>query len=176
MAGTNRLEWPGGDGEMARRIRSHDWDETPLGPIEQWPQSLKTAIDLLLASGHATQLAWGAERTVFYNDAYAPMLGRRHPSALGLPFHEAWPDTWEEIEPLVARVFDGETMLFEYMPLLMTRDGYPENTWWNLSYSPVRDESGAVAGLLNVTMDVTGRIRAERDEACAHLGHPQPKD
>ncbi|MBV8848212.1 MAG: PAS domain-containing protein [Methylobacteriaceae bacterium] len=150
---------------MARRIRAYDWAATPLGPAENWPQSLKTAVDLMLASGHAMQLAWGPERTVLYNDAYAPMLGERHPSALGLPFRKAWPDIWREIEPLVERAFAGETVRFEDMPLVMTRHGHPEYTWWNFSYSPVRDESGAVAGLLNVTMDATAKVHADRADA-----------
>lgn len=159
---------------MAARVASHDWSATPLGPMRNWPQSLKTTVDLLLASGHAMQLAWGPERIVLYNDAYAPMLGDRHPAALGVPFKDAWPEIWDEIAPLVARVFAGETVKFEDMPLRMTRHGYPEDTWWTFSYSPVRDESGDVAGLLNVTMDVTARIRAqraerERDEANARV-------
>lgn len=151
-------------GEMARLVRDHDWSATPLGACEGWPQSLRTAVDIVLGSGHAMQLAWGAERIIIYNDAYAPMLGDRHPGALGLRFREAWPDVWTDIEPLVERVFAGETVRFEDMPLVMTRHGYPEETWWNFSYSPVRDESGAVAGLLNVTVDATGRVRAERAE------------
>lgn len=157
-------EWPLGESGMARRVRAHDWGATPLGRVEGWPQSLRTAVDILLASGHAMQLAWGPERIVLYNDAYAPMLGDRHPGTLGRPFPDAWPDIWTEIEPLVARVFAGETVRFEDMPLVMTRHGYPEETWWNFSYSPVRDESGAVAGLLNVTVDATGKVRGERAE------------
>lgn len=149
---------------MARRIQQYDWGATPLGRIERWPQSLKTSVQLMLASGHAMQLAWGPERTVLYNDAYAPMLGGRHPEALGVSFRAAWPDIWDEIEPLVARVFAGDTVRFENMPLMMTRRGYPEETWWNFSYSPVREESGAVAGLLNVTVDATAQMRAERAE------------
>ncbi|MBE7220848.1 MAG: PAS domain-containing protein, partial [Caulobacteraceae bacterium] len=150
---------------MAVRIRAFDWSATPLGPLGLWPQSLRTAVDIMLASGHAMQLAWGPRRTVLYNDAYAPMLGGRHPRVLGLPFPQAWPDVWTEIGPLVERVFAGETVTFEDLPLVTTRHGYPEDTWWSFSYSPVRDEAGAVAGLLNVAVDATGRIRAERAEA-----------
>jgi PAS domain S-box-containing protein len=167
--------WPPGTGEMAERIRSFGWSGTALGPAEDWPQSLRTAVEIMLASGHAMQLAWGHEGIVLYNDAYTPMLGNHHPAALGLPFHAAWPDIWAEIEPLVDRVFAGETVRFEDMPLVMTRHGYAEDTWWNFSYSPVRDESGAVAGLLNVTVDASPKVRArqaerERDEINARLG------
>lgn len=155
----------GDDRRMAELIADYDWASTPLGPIASWPQSQKTAVDIMLASGHAMQLAWGPERTVLYNDAYAPMLGDRHPAALGVPFSEAWPEIWEEIKPLVDRVFAGQTVRFEDMPLVMTRSGYPEDTWWTFSYSPVRNEPGEVAGLLNVTMEATARMRAARAEA-----------
>jgi signal transduction histidine kinase len=165
---------------MARRIRTHDWQSTSLGPIESWPPTLKTVVDLMLASGHAMQLAWGAERVVLYNDTYAPMLGTRHPGALGIPFKDAWPDVWDQIEPLVEQVFAGETVRFEEMPLIMTRKGYDEETWWNFSYSPVRDETGAVVALLNVTVEATAKHRAdqaerERDEAIARLARNETR-
>ncbi|MCE4226185.1 PAS domain-containing protein [Methylobacterium sp. C25] len=161
---------------MATRIRAHDWAGGPLGPIKGWPQSLRTAVEIIVGSGHAMQLAWGAERIVLYNDAYAPMLGERHPVALGRPFRDAWPDVWEEIVPLVDKVFAGETVRFEDMPLVMTRHGYPEETWWNFSYSPVRDEMGAVAGLLNVTVDATPKIRAEHAEAALRDSEARLRD
>ncbi|WP_165456250.1 PAS domain S-box protein [Paracoccus sediminis] len=154
---------------MAERTARHDWASTPLGAMKDWPQSLKTAVDVMLASGHAMQLAWGPDRTVLYNDAYAPMLGDRHPDALGAPFRKAWPDIWDRIAPLVDRVFEGETVRFEDMPLAMTRHGYPEDTWWSFSYSPVRNEAGTVAGLLNITVDATPRLRAERERDKARL-------
>ncbi len=159
---------------MSRRIRTHDWAGSALGPPERWPQSLRTAVDLMVASGHAMQLAWGPQRIVLYNDAYAPMLGDRHPDVLGLPFHEAWPEIWDEIRPLVDRVFAGETVRFTDMPLVMTRHGYSEDTWWNFSYSPIWEEGDGVAGLLNVTVDVSAKHRAdaaerERDVANARL-------
>jgi PAS domain S-box-containing protein len=158
---------------MAVRIRAHEWGTTPLGPIAGWPQSLRTAVEILVSSGHAMQLAWGTERIVLYNDAYAPMLGERHPAALGLAFRDAWPDIWKEISPLVDRVFAGETLRFEHMPLVMTRHGHTEDTWWTFSYSPVRDESGEVAGLLNVTADATGNVRAKQAEAALRKSEAQ---
>lgn len=164
------LQWPPGDSGMARLVRRHDWALTPLGPLARWPQSLRTAVDILLGSAQAMQLAWGPARTVLYNDACAPMLGARHPGALGLPFHQAWPDIWPEIAPLVERVFAGETIRFEEMPLVMTRHGYPEETRWTFSSSPVRDESGAVAGLLNVTVEATDKVRGAGAERALREG------
>ncbi|MEH3046288.1 PAS domain-containing sensor histidine kinase [Sphingomonas adhaesiva] len=152
---------------MAERLAAHDWPATPLGPRDGWPQSLRTAVDLMMASGHAMCLAWGAERTFLYNDAYAPMLGERHPAAFGARFEHVWADIWADIAPLVAATFRGETSTFQNMPLEMTRNGYPEETWWSFSYSPVRDEAGAVAGLLNVTLETTGSVLAERERDAA---------
>lgn len=125
----------------------------------------------MLASGHAMCVAWGEQGTFLYNDAYAPILGTRHPSALGKSFRDAWPDIWDEIEPLVVSTFDGNTSTFRDMPLVMTRNGYPEDTWWTFSYSPLRDDEGRVAGLLNVTLETTERVHAERqrDVAIARL-------
>jgi len=139
-----------------------DWAGTPLGPLEMWPQSLKSTVGLVLASGHAMCVAWGPDRTFIYNDAYAPFLGARHPSAMGKAFKEVWSDIWSDIAPLVERVGAGETVSFTDMPLVMTRNGYPEDTWWSFSYSPLFDETGAVAGLLNVASDATPRVLAER--------------
>jgi PAS domain S-box-containing protein len=107
-------------------------------------------------------IAWGPGGTFIYNDAYAPFLGARHPGAMGNAFKDVWSDIWADIAPLVDRVFTGETISFTDMPLVMTRNGYPEDTWWSFSYSPLRDETGAVAGLLNVTSDATPRVLAER--------------
>jgi two-component sensor histidine kinase len=162
---------------MADMLLAFDWDTTPLGPRSTWPASLRTTVDIMMASGHAMCLAWGPERTFLYNDAYVPMLGNRHPSAFGVTFCEAWPDVWDEIKPLVERTFAGETSTFRDMPLVMTRKGYPEETWWSFSYSPVRGENGGVAGLLNVTLETTGRVQAERDRdaASAELQHSEAK-
>ncbi|WP_239806845.1 PAS domain-containing sensor histidine kinase [Croceicoccus hydrothermalis] len=157
--------------DMVERVRIHDWSPTSLGPVEDWPQSLRTAVDIMLGSGHAMCIAWGSERVFLYNDAYVPILGSRHPEALGLTFAQVWPEIWDKIEPLVDSTFAGKTNSFRDMPLSMTRNGYVEETFWTFSYSPIRDESGAVAGLLNVTMETTQNVIAERqrDAALAEL-------
>lgn len=162
---------------LAERLRTHDWSATPLGPRETWPQSLRTAVDVMMASGHAMCLAWGPDRTFLYNPAYAPMLGARHPTAFGARFEDVWADVWADIAPLVDATFRGETATFQNMPLVMTRNGYPEETWWTFSYSPIRDEGGGVAGLLNVTLETTGSVLAERerDEAVAGLRRNEAK-
>lgn len=110
-------------------VDAHDWAATPLGSRAAWPQSLRTTVELMLASKHGMMLAWGSELTLFYNDAYAPFLGLRHPRALGRPFREVWSDIWADIEPLVARALKGEAVWFEDYHLVMERNGYPEDTW-----------------------------------------------
>ncbi len=107
-------------------------------------------------------LAWGSDLIFFYNDPYIPFLGARHPEAMGQRFENVWSDVWSEIQPLVQRALSGETVTMREMPLRMTRHGYAEETWWSFSYSPVRDESGAIAGMLNVAAEVTGQVLAER--------------
>lgn len=153
--------------DMKTLIRQFDWSSTPVGASQSWPQSLRTTVDIMLASGHAMCVMWGAERTFFYNDAYAPMLGQRHPGALGKSAPDVWSDVWSEIAPIVERTFAGQTCAFEELPLTMTRKGFAEITWWDFCYSPVLDEHGSVGGLLNVTSDVTHRVLAlrERDSA-----------
>jgi hypothetical protein len=86
-----------GGGELGERIRRHDWSNSVLGPLEQWPQALLTATNLIINSGQPMFIAWGAELTFIYNDGYAPILATRHPRALGLPFHEVWPEIWDDL-------------------------------------------------------------------------------
>jgi two-component sensor histidine kinase len=162
-SGASGLEGPPPSGQaMGDLTWQHDWSSTPLGPVDAWPPCLRTTVDIMLAAGHAMCLMWGPERIFLYNDAYAPMLGLRHPAALGRPAASVWTDIWTEIEPIVERTFRGETSAFEELPLTMTRHGFDEPTWWDFCYSPVRDEAGRVAGLLNVTMESTTRVVGQR--------------
>lgn len=162
---------------MGELLLDWDWAATPLGPLTEWSQALRSTVDTMMGSGHAMCLAWGTERVFLYNDAYVPMLGARHPQAFGGTFAQAWPEIWSEISPLVDLTYRGETSTFRDMPLLMTRNGYPEDTWWSFSYSPVRDEKGDIAGLLNVTLETTNRVLAEqaRDRAEAELSRNEAK-
>ncbi|MDR7193604.1 PAS domain-containing protein [Luteimonas terrae] len=157
-----QLEFLPGASAIAHRIAAHDWSATPLGPIAGWPQSLRTALGLMLESRFAMCLCWGPELTLFYNDAYAPHLGAKEPFALGRPLRVVWSDVWDEIRPLVDSVFAGTPTLHEDMPLTMQRNGFPEETYWTFSYSPVRDEHDRIVGLLNITTDVTRKVKNER--------------
>ncbi len=149
-------------GEMGRRIAAHDWSTTPLGPISDWPPSLRTTLSIMLGSRFAMCLGWGPELVLLYNDSYAPMLGAKDSNALGRPTQDVWSEVWDDVRPLVDSALAGEATWQEDMHLTMQRNGFPEDTWWTFSYAPVRDESGRVAGMLNIASDATSKVLNER--------------
>jgi len=116
----------------------------------------------MLSSAFPSYLAWGPELISFYNDAYVPILGTK-PDALGRPFEEVWSEVWEEIAPITARAMAGEASYFEDFPFTLVRSGSPEQTWFTFSYSPIRDESGGVGGVLCIVHETTARIVGERE-------------
>ena len=146
-------------GELGGLIWSHDWSATPLGPIAAWPDSLKAIISLMLNSPQPMWLGWGTDVTFLYNDAYIDVLSRsKHPWALGRPMVEVWAEIWDVCEPMVNRVYqDGEAIMRDDMRLFMRRGEMLEEVFYAFSYSPVRDESGNVAGLFCPNLDVTSR-------------------
>ena len=151
-----------GGGDVGALMRAHDWSRSPLGPPEQWPQSLKLVVGLLLNSKFPMFVAWGPELGFLYNDAYAEILGAKHPAALGARFQDIWSEIWPDISPLIDSAMAGEATYREDLPLLLNRRGYDEQTWFTFSYSPVRDESGAVAGMFCAVAETTGRVLADR--------------
>jgi len=151
-----------GDSEMARRMRETDWAATPLGDPETWPTGLKTPLAMMLTSRFEMWLGWGEELLYFYNDAYAPTLGIKHPNALGRPVREVWPEIRDDVEPLFRSVMqDGRPTWNKALPLLLERNGYPEETYHTFSYSPLRDE-GDIKGLMCVVTEETERVISER--------------
>ncbi len=145
-------------------MREQDWAGSSLGPPGLWPQSLRSVVNLMLGSAFPMFVAWGPTLSLLYNDAYAEVLGAKHPQALGRPFYEAWHDIRADIEPLVQRALGGEAFFVENLPLRMRRHGYDEDTWFTFSYSPVRNEDGAIAGLYCVCADTTAMVLAERHQ------------
>jgi len=148
--------------DMRAATAAFDWSATPLGPAATWPVALRTTIELMLSSRFAMCVAWGPEHIFFYNDAYASILGTRHPGALGRPMPRVWPDVWPDIEPLAEEALSGRPTWREDLHLVMTRKGYAEDTYWSFSYSPLRDDSGEIAGFLNVTVETTGKVENAR--------------
>ncbi|KYC41065.1 hypothetical protein WA1_23395 [Scytonema hofmannii PCC 7110] len=153
-----------GDGEMCALMRSHDWSQTPLGPVEKWPQSLRTTVSILLNSRYPMFTFWGPHLVKLYNDAYRPVLGlTKHPKALGRPALEVWPDIWDAIGPMVDRVIThGESTWSDNFQLFMHRSGYLEETYFTFSYSPIRDETGGIGGLFCACMETTKQVLSER--------------
>lgn len=151
-----------GGGKMGALMRSHDWSASPLGCPASWPQSLRTVVGLILNAKFPMFIAWGAELGFLYNDAYAEILGAKHPAALGGRFREIWSEIWNDIDPLIMRALAGEATYCENMPLMMQRRGYEEQTWFTFSYSPVRDESGGVAGMYCTCTETTAHVLAEQ--------------
>ena len=147
---------------MGALMRAHDWSTSPLGPPSGWPQSLRTAVSLVVNSGHPMFIAWGPELGFIYNDAYAEILGAKHPDALGRRFQDIWAEIWDDVGPLAERALAGERVWQDDMPLVMNRHGYDEQTWFTFSYSPVRDETGVVQGMFCACTETTGRILAEQ--------------
>ncbi|MDX2089337.1 MAG: PAS domain S-box protein [Kofleriaceae bacterium] len=157
--------WLSGGGEMGALTRAFDWSRTPVGPAESWPQSLRTIVFTLLNSRYPMFLWWGPEHTQFYNDGYIPSIGtERHPSALGQRGEVCWAEVWPVIGPLVAHVrATGASTWAEDQLIPITRDGFLQECFWTFSYSPVLDESGAVAGVLSVAAETTARVQRERE-------------
>ena len=151
-----------GGGELGALMRVHDWSTSPLGAPETWPYSLRSVVGLLLNSKFPMFVAWGKELSFLYNDAYAEILGTKHPRALGRRFQEIWAEIWSDISPLIDAAMAGEGTYRENLPLVMNRKGFNERTWFTFSYSPVRDESGQVAGMFCACTEMTAQVLAER--------------
>src|SRR4051794_9552865 len=143
-------------------MRAHDWSTSPLGAPGAWPQSLRAVVGLLLQSRFPMFVAWGPELGLLYNDAYAEILGAKHPAALGRRFDVIWSEIWPDISPLIDAAMAGHATYREDLPLVMNRKGFDEQTWFTFSYSPVRDESGSVAGMFCAVAETTEKILAEQ--------------
>jgi PAS domain S-box-containing protein len=161
-AASDSLSFLADGGEMGERMRRFDWSASPLGPPESWPQSLKTAVEILLSSKFPMFLAWGLELRLLYNDAYGHLLGGKHPAALGHAFEDVWAEIWSDVEPMVRRALAGEATYWDNLPLTMTRKGYSEQTWFTFSYSPLRGDDGRIAGMFCAVVETTDTVLAER--------------
>lgn len=149
-------------GEMGDLIRKFDWSQTSIGSIDRWPQSLRTMVDVILHSQVPMFLWWGEELIQFYNDAYRPTLGNngKHPKALGQPGIECWPETWDIIKSLIDTVLRGGSIWREDQLVPIFRNGKMEEAYWTYGYSPVRDESASIAGILVICNETTSKVRA----------------
>jgi signal transduction histidine kinase len=150
--------------ETGRLLLSTDWAATPLGPMERWPQALQIAVSICLNSRFPMFVWWGPQAINIYNDAYAPVLGKRHPRAFGAPAQETWSDIWDVVgrqrEAVMKR---GEATWNERVLLVTERNGFPEDTWFTWSYSPIYDDDGSIGGMFCACTEETGRVLAERE-------------
>ncbi|MGE0745513.1 MAG: response regulator [Rhodospirillales bacterium] len=151
---------------MGELIRRHDWAATPLGPPGGWPQSLRTAVRIMLTSRQPIWIGWGPELTYLYNDAYKSVIGGKHPAALGQPTRQVWREIANEIGPMLATAMSGiEGTYVEQQLLIMERNGYPEETYYTFSYSPIPDDDGSPGGIICANTDDTQRVISERQLA-----------
>lgn len=158
------LAFLAGDTVSARLMRAHDWSDSPLGPPDQWPQSLRSVVNLMLGSAFPMFVAWGPTLCTLYNDAYAAIMGDKHPAGLGKPFLEIWREIEGDLLPLTQRVSAGEAFYMENLPLRMDRRGYDEDTWFTFSWSPVLDDAGRIGGIYCACTETTAMVLAERHQ------------
>lgn len=152
-----------GAGEMGSLIQRFDWARTPLGPEEEWPQSLRTAVQIILTSRYPMFVWWGKDLTNLYNDPYRAFLGSKHPQALGKSAREVWAEIWNEIGPRTDAVLqDGKATFDQALLLLMDRHGYTEETYFTFSYSPLPDDTGSIGGLFCAVSEDTMHVIGER--------------
>ncbi|MDO3700607.1 SpoIIE family protein phosphatase [Micromonospora sp. C28SCA-DRY-2] len=159
-------------GEMGGRLADFDWSTSPVGHPSGWPPALSTAVSTMLASSAQIVMFWGPDQLAFYNDAYRPTIGAKHPQVLGQPAREHWAETWDVLAPLLdgvrrtGRSYRGEDHLF-----LLDRQGFVEQTYFNVSYDPIRGADGTVDGIFCIVNETTGRVLGERRlRALAELG------
>jgi signal transduction histidine kinase/CheY-like chemotaxis protein len=168
------LDFTSDGGETGAALRALDWAANPLGALETWPQSLRTVAGIMLNSSLPMYVAWGPELRLLYNDSYRQILGAKaaHPErVLGQPFRDVWADVWHLVGPMLEATLRGQPLWFEDHAFTLVRNGYPEPMYASFSTSPIRDESGGIAGVHCVCTETTGKVRSqqERDAALAKL-------
>ncbi|HKU41574.1 MAG TPA: ATP-binding protein [Polyangiales bacterium] len=139
-----------------------NWAATPLGPLESWPPSLRTAVGLVLSSQFPISMAWGPSRIQIYNDAYRPFCGAMHPDAMGKDFRVCWASAWATIGEMFDRAFAGVSTYLENQRMFLNRHGYLEEAFFTYSYSPIRDETGSVAGMFCPVTESTPNMLSQR--------------
>lgn len=152
-----------GGGEMGALMRSHDWSRSPLGSVENWSPSLRIALSICLNSRFPMVIWWGKELVLLYNDAWQPILGTKHPHALGRPGEEVWSEIWDIIGVQLKGVLaTGQATWSDDMLLLVDRYGYIEEAYFTYSYSPILLETGEIGGAFAAVTETTRRVIGER--------------
>jgi len=160
------VDFLAGGGELGGLIRAFDWSATPIGPIAEWPESLRTAVRIMLASSQPIWIGWGEELIYLYNDPYKSIIGGKHPEMLGRPTKVVWAEIWDVIEPMLTTALtSAQGTYVESQLLIMERYGYREETYYTFSYSPIPGEDGTPRGIICVNTDDTQRRIGERQLA-----------
>ena len=167
LAGRAQDIWPAGGQEMGVRFQNHGWAATPLGSLDAWPQSLRTAVELMLAQPYAASLCIGPSRILVYNDAYARAIGSYHPAAFGCDVRTALAAESGRLGALLDRVFAGETVCLPDQPVPLPTPEERSGAWFDVSHSPVRDEAGRVIAAFALAVETTERVLAKRRQARA---------
>lgn len=154
--------------ECQRLFETHDWSSTPLGPRSNWPVELHTVGNIMLGSLQPMLVVWGPSQTTLYNDGYAAMCGTRHPASFGRPFRELWYDIWDQVEPIISAAYAGQGTAMDDIEFVMHRRGYPEETHFSFSYTPIRDPWGTVLGMFCSCSEITAEVLARRAVLTQH--------
>lgn len=163
MTALQTPEFLAGGGEMGEKIRGFEWSKTPLGPVENWPKSLRTCVQIMLTSRQPIWIGWGKELIKLYNDPYIDIVRGKHPWALGKPASVVWADIWHDIDPMLQKVMlKNEGTYVEEQLLIMERNGYPEEVYYTFSYTPVAGDNGSTEGMICFNSDDTERIVTQR--------------
>lgn len=170
LSTSSDINWLAGGGEMAALIATIDWSRTPLGPIDAWPQSLRTTVSLCLSSTFPILVAWGPEYIQIYNDAYRPICGGKHPASMGEPFKVCWATALPVVGDKFDRAQQGEGTYIKDQRMFLDRDGYLEEAFMTFSFSPIRDESGEVGGIFHPITETTAQVlNARRSQSLRDL-------
>ena len=147
---------------MRALLRAHPWETSALGHPERWPRELHAAVEIMLEAPHPALIGWGEQAVVLYNDAYAALLGARHPAALGQPFNLAWPELWQTAGVRVTGALAGVPQHMDDAPALIAEGGAQRQHWFSVSYAPLRLADGKVAGFFHSALDTTDRVNDVR--------------
>jgi PAS domain-containing protein len=153
-----------GGGEMGARMRALDWSNTALGPVEGWPEPLRVFVRVMLGSGYPMLISWGPTYTMLYNDSYGPLIGTKHPGALGRGIREVLPEVWDFLGPRFDKVMSEGQEASQLTGQMFTvyRSNYLEECYFSFSYSPIHDDKGNVGGVFTTVLEVTERVIEDR--------------
>jgi len=172
MTMTDALHLFLGHSACGQSVRRFDWAASPLGPIGDWSHSLRTMVGVILDSAFPECLVWGPQHILIHNDAFLPILGNK-PPAIGRPFSAVWPEAWHRIGPMVERAYAGEPTFIEDYPLMVDRHGHLEQAYFTFCYSPIRDDDGHIAGMLDTVIETTSKVQTQQQARLinAELAH-----